>query len=146
MRSSDNKQRGIDSENRIIEYLSEGLRGNAYKIKFRMNDGNPDIVWNKRIMPYFEEHYFEYALEAKSVTSITVGEVGVIAITTEQWEDTKEYAEKRGMTPALIVEVIVKGSFKMYWLLSEKVVEEKMRRTMASFTVWQVVRLGERID
>ena len=141
MRSPDNKQRGIDSEKRIIKHLS--TRGKASAIN---NDNdNPDILWKRRIEPLFEEHYYDYALEAKSVTGITMCQVGVMAITKEQWDETREYANNHQLYPSLIVEIIVKGSFNMYWLLNADVIDMKMRKTMASFTVWQVINLGEQI-
>ena len=130
MRRRANKIRGIKAEHRTLAFLRKH-GGSAHRV---VDAENPDLVWRR------------YAVEVKSTLTVTDGRASRIGITRKQWEDTKVYAQTHNfLMPVVIVEIIVRGSFYMYWLLTGGIIEEKMRNNYASFSLWQVFRHGIKI-
>lgn len=131
MNKRENWKRGTVAEERTLAFLDE-KRGRVERVT---DVKNPDLIW--------ESDYSEMlAVEVKSVEGITKGKVGRITITKGQWENTIQYAEEKRYTPCVMVEIIVRASFRMYWMLTRKRVDDRMGKSSATFTVWEVVRDG----
>lgn len=139
MRRSVNKTRGNRAERRTREYLEKVGTVIDRARKWQ----NPDFEW------FPVPGQIGYGVEVKSALSITAGEVGRIGVSRTQWGEILEYCELYHLEPLLVLEVIVRGSFRMYWSLNRKQVDERFKQTtakMACWSIWQFLRDGRRLD
>lgn len=149
MRRSRNKARGNRAEQRTRKFLEK------FGKIFNTASGwsNPDFEWYPDdievlgIIPGFGP--IGFGVEVKSALSITAGEVGRIGVSRTQWVEILRYCEHFNIEPLLVLEIIIRGSFRMYWCLFDYQVNKRFEATtakMACWSIWQFLRDGRRID
>ena len=135
------RRRGHEAEERMYAILRD------YGPTQKLGNINPDFLLHGQISLY--PLIPPYAIECKSIVTHAKDYVGRIKITRSQWEETLERSDHLGWdaTPLVMVEVNVRGSpIKIYYLLSNQQVMDKMGENSASFTVWEIVKIGFRLD
>jgi len=137
------RRRGMKAEERMYNIMIHDY-GRTDKLPDHVN---PDFLLHAQIFGF--DLIPPYAVECKSIVTHAKDYVGRIKITRAQWEETLDRSDHLGWdaTPVVMVEINVRSSpIKIYYLLTNDQVMEKMGVNSASFTVWEIVKIGTRLD
>lgn len=141
MKRSLNKKRGMKAEFRICDYLNS--IGMPTSVTSSLQDW-PDIVT--------ENFTHNYGLEAKSIKPISGNKVGRIKITKLEWNKLIAFCKANNAEPKLVVELNIPRTENLYFWVEGahisrlfKAKETARKKKFLSLTVWQVIRLGDKL-
>jgi len=126
-----NKRRGDEAVKRVCKMLN-AIAERPVAYRGVGSYGQPDVIL---------EANETYAIEVKSITGYTGGRIGRFRLYKESWEAIKDEGKR-----IVIVEIRPRGSKRLYYVLSEKTVNEKLQgRSLCWFTLWQIINYGQKL-
>jgi len=126
-----NKRRGQEAVKRVCEMLNDMI-GRFVAYPGTGSYGEPDVIL---------EINETFAIEVKSIAGYTGGRIGRLKIFKSSWKLMKRKGKR-----VVVVEIRTRRSKRLYYVLTEDVVNEKLRDKLScSFTIWQIIDKGQKL-